>query len=43
MIVFSISLLLLTNLLESDDFFEDDIEGSLRSPSGREVANDDFV
>ena len=43
MSVVSISLLLLTNSLDSDDSFEDYIENPQRSPSGRKVANDDIV
>ena len=42
MSVFSISLLLFTNLVDSDDRFED-IEILLRSPSGKMVENGDIV
>ena len=40
--VFPISLLLLTNLVDSDDHFEG-IEISPRSPSLKKVPNDDIV
>ena len=43
MSVFSISLLLLTDFLDSNDSFEGDIESSPRNPSGRKVTNDDIV
>ena len=43
MSVFSISLLLLTTFLDSNNSFEGDIESTPRSPSGRIVANDEIV
>ena len=37
------ALLLLTNFLDSDDRFEDDIKISPRSPNGGKVPNGDIV